>query len=63
MFAALAISRHLQEASGLSIKKLVNTLRPIRSATIALGGQTLTLEPEIPPAVRGILATIAETGH
>lgn len=63
VFAALAISRHLQEATGLSIKKLVSTLRPIRSATIALSGQTLTLEPEIPPEVRDLLATIAETGH
>jgi hypothetical protein len=63
VFAALAISRHLQEATGLSIKKLVSTLRPIRSATIALSGQTLTLEPEIPPEVRGLLADIAETGH
>jgi transposase len=62
VFAALAISRHLQEATGLSIKKLVSTLRPIRSATIALSGQTLTLEPEIPPEVRDLLATIAETG-
>jgi hypothetical protein len=34
MFAALAISRYFQERSGVSIKKLLTTLRPVRSATI-----------------------------
>ncbi len=63
VFASLAIARHLQEASGVSIKKLVNTLRPVRSATIALGGQRLTLEPEMPPAAQDILTTITKSGH
>ena len=63
VFAALAVSRYLQDVTGLSIKKLINTLRPIRSATIALGDQRLTLEPEIPPQVKDLLATIAKSGH
>jgi hypothetical protein len=33
VFAALAISRHLQGAASMSIKKLIHTLRPVRSAT------------------------------
>jgi hypothetical protein len=37
VFAALAISRHLQEATGASIKKIVQTLRAARSATIESG--------------------------
>ena len=45
MFAALAVARHLQEATGVSIKKLVQTLRAVRSATIEINGQRLTLEP------------------
>lgn len=48
VFAALAISRHLQHASGISIKKLVQTLRPIRSATVQINGEQLTLDPDIP---------------
>jgi hypothetical protein len=63
VFAALAVSRYLQDATGMSIKKLVNTLRPIRSATIALSGQMLTLEPEIPADVRDLLTALAEPGH
>lgn len=49
VFAALAVSRYLQDVTGLSIKKLINTLRPIRSATIALGDHRLTLETRDPP--------------
>lgn len=63
VFAALAVSRYLQDVTGLSIKKLINTLRPIRSATIALGDHRLTLEPEIPPEVKELLDTIAKSGH
>jgi len=48
VFAALAVSRNLQEATSMSIKKLVQTLRTVRSATIKVNGQTLTLDPEIP---------------
>ena len=39
VFAALAISRYLQEHTGVSIKKLVNTLRTVRSATINVNGE------------------------
>ena len=46
VFAALAVSRYLQTRSGNSIKKLVQTLRAARSATIDLNGQRLTLDPD-----------------
>jgi Transposase DDE domain len=63
VFAALAISRHLQEASGVSVEKIVQTLRPIRSATIELNGQQLTLDPDPPPAARDLLADLRRAGH
>lgn len=63
VFAALAISRYLQDQSSVSIKKTVNTLRPIRSATITLNGQLLTLEPEIPSSARELLTAVGYTGH
>jgi transposase len=47
VFAALAVSRHLQDATGVSIKKLVRTLRPLQSATIAIGGHTFAAEPTL----------------
>ena len=34
VFAALAVSRDLQDRTGVTIKKLVQTLRAARSATI-----------------------------
>ena len=49
VFAALAISRDLQERTGLSIKKIVTTLRPLRSVTIQFAGHSLTAEPTLTP--------------
>lgn len=62
VFAALAISRHLQDATGMSIKKIVRTLRTVRSATIELDGQQMTLDPELTPAAQEILNNL-ESGH
>jgi hypothetical protein len=63
VFAALAVSRHLQEGTGVSIKNIVRTLRTVRSATIRLGGQEITLEPDIPAAAAEILDRLPATGH
>jgi hypothetical protein len=38
VFAALAVSRYLQNRSGVSIKKLVQTQRAASSATIDING-------------------------
>ena len=46
VFAALAISRHLQEQGGVSIKKLVRTLRLLRTVQIDIGGHTITAPPD-----------------
>ena len=62
VFAALAVARHLQDAAGTSIKKLVQTLRTARSATIEINGQRLTLDPDLTDAARDILKRL-ETGH
>jgi transposase len=55
VFAALAVSRHLQNHTGVTIKKLVQTLRVARSATIDVNGQRLTLDPELSPGTREII--------
>jgi len=62
VFAALAVSRHLQEATATSIKKIVQTLRAARSATIEINGQRLTLDPELPNTARDILNRL-QSGH
>jgi transposase len=63
VFAALAISRYLQEHTGISIKKLVNTLRTVRSATINVNGELLTLDPEIPPPASELLIALGHEGN
>jgi hypothetical protein len=62
VFTALAVSRYLQDRSGVSIKKLVHTLRAARSATIEINGQRITLEPELTGTASTILDRL-EQGH
>jgi hypothetical protein len=45
VLAALAVTRYLQDATGTSIKKIVQALRTARPATIEINGQRLTLDP------------------
>ena len=64
VFAALAISRHLQDTTGVSIKKLVQTLRHLRTVTIELNGHTIAAAPKITPAAVEIPARLETTpGH
>jgi hypothetical protein len=58
VFAALAISRHLQEATGMSIKKIVRTLRPLRSATFEIDGHVFDAEPTLTPEADELLSTL-----
>ena len=64
VLAALAIARRVESATGLSIRRFIRTLLPIRSATISVNGATLSLQPRIPPDVSAILAALKKKcGH
>ena len=63
VFAALAVSRYLQDVTGVSISKLVHTLRTVRSATLRINGTEITLDPDIPEKARNILSRLPPTGH
>jgi hypothetical protein len=63
VFAALAVSREAQARTGLSINKIVKTLRPLRTAIITLGRQQITAEPRIPAAAQQLLDDLAQGGH
>ncbi|WP_413542371.1 hypothetical protein [Citricoccus nitrophenolicus] len=64
VFCALAVARHLQEATGISIKKLVQTLRPLRTVIIDVNGHELTAAPAIDADTQKILDQISShTGH
>jgi Transposase DDE domain len=55
VFAALAISREAQTRTGVSINKIVKTLRPLRTATITLAGRQITVPPRVPDDVQRLL--------
>lgn len=64
VFAALAVSRHLQAASGVSIRKLVRTLKPLRDVTIQIGDQHLTATTPPSPEAAEMLSRInSQRGH
>ena len=56
VFTALALARFMQEATGVSLKKIITTLRPLREFTGSMGGQDITFDPEVTGAAREIAA-------
>lgn len=61
VMTALAISRYLYQKTGITTKKLVRMLRPLREVTISLpGGQQITAQPKINPKTQKILEKL---GH
>jgi transposase len=63
VFAALAVSREAQVRTGLSINKILKTLRPLRSATVTIGTQQITAQPRIPAEAKSLLHDIGWGGH
>lgn len=62
VFASLAISRVIEQVSGISIKQFVKTLRPIRSGTVAINGIDYPIEAAIPVEVETVLRDL-RAGH
>lgn len=48
VFAALAVSREVQNRTALAIRNVIRQVRPLRSATVAINGAQQTLPPAIP---------------
>ena len=55
VFAALAVARYLQDATGMSIKKIVNTLRPLQQVTVRIAGHEHLAEDPLTPTAEKIL--------
>lgn len=58
VFAALAVSRWLENASGWSIRKLVKTLRRYKTIQIQVGEQTITAQDQLPADLAKLIADI-----
>lgn len=65
VFASLAIARDIEALTGLSIKKFVQTLRPIRAGVVSINGQEYIAEEEIPSDVENVLKKLRKknSGH
>jgi len=59
VFTALAIARHIEAQTGISIKKFVKTLEPVRTGVVSVGNDTFELKPEIPDAVLSLLKRLS----
>ncbi len=55
VFTALAVSRAVQDRTGLSLRRVLRTLKPLRSAVIEINGVTQTIPPALEPADTAIL--------
>ena len=55
VFTALAISRAVQNRTGLSLRRVLRTLRPLRSATVEINGMTSTIPPALNPETTALL--------
>lgn len=62
VFAALAVSREIQNRTGLAVRNVLRQLRPLRSATIAINGTEQTFPPAIPADKQPILDALRQRG-
>lgn len=58
VFAALAVARYLQDATGISIKKTVQALRPIQQIRVRIAGHEHHAEDPLTPTARSILEAL-----
>ena len=64
VMAAPAIARHLQDTTGISIKRIIRALKPLQEVTINLNGHHLTAADPLTPQAEDILTALnIPTGH
>ena len=63
VMAALAVARYLQEATGISIARIVRELRGLQEVTINLNGHQITAQPQLTQTAAGILKSLQTPGH
>ena len=61
VFAALAIGRTIERLTGLSLRQVIKTLKPIRSGTVVIEGKEYQAEPMIPEDVAQLIEKLQDT--
>jgi hypothetical protein len=59
VFAALAISRRIESATQMSIRRFVQKLAPLRTGIISINGAKQILKPWVPEDISTLLASLA----
>lgn len=59
VFTALAVSREVQNRTGLSLRRVLRTLKPLRSATVEINGTAMTLTPGLSPDEEDLINALA----
>lgn len=62
VFASLAIGKSIELQTGISIRRFVNLLRPLRSAIVVINGHEIIVEPEMPKLATSVLSNLS-LGH
>ena len=57
VFSALAISRQIEDATRISIRKFVQKLEPIRTAIISINGVKQIIKPKVPDDIAALLTS------
>ena len=60
---ALAVARFLQDATGMSIKKVVRTLRPLQQITVRIAGHDHLAEDPLTESATSILEDLDLAAH
>ncbi len=63
VMASLAVARHLQDATGISIARIVRELRGLQEVTINLNGHEITAQPQITPNAASLLKSLQTPGR
>lgn len=62
VLASLAVSRRIERLTGISIKRFVRSLRPVRSGIVTLNGREYAAEAEVPKDIHKVLQKL-QSGH
>ena len=60
VFAALAVAREIEACTGVSIKKFVRSLAPVRTGIFTVSGFTYSAPPEIPEYVAELIKNLLD---
>ena len=62
MIAAPAVAHYIQDAIGISIKRVIRILKPLQDVTINLNGHQITAQPQLAQTATSIPRSLQTQG-